>query len=892
MTMKGQPLTFDATPEELVLFMSEGEEQLELLAQDIIRMEQEGDGNTELLQEIFRAAHTLKGSSGAIGHQRMARLTHAAESVLDQVRHHQLPVSTILVDLLLKSLDALRQLLDEVTAGMESAVAIEDLSAALIALANGQQPTPDLAVSASAAIAAPVPPSAPVAAPTPVGLVPPRSQFVSPADFMRELEVWRIECAIDPQFPLPSARALQIVLASETLGAVAQSSPARAAIEAGEVKMGTPVIVWLALSEGITNERIRERLERIPDVQVTAIVPPEPAEGTETATGNQLAQVQSGATEETAQILTLRAQIAADCVLPAPRALQVVLACSQLGEVLTSDPSDAVIEDGKVLAGSVVTVTFRASDPTAANEDRLRAICAKISEVTVLDVALNTPDAELADDMTEEELSRTAPGNAHADTASPPRAVDAVPAPLAAPAVLPAPKAPESAPRTAVAESNVNPAVTHPENEQTRSATPVQAPRMVRIDVERLDALMNLIGELVIGRTRLSRIGANLIGHTDDLQLMEDLTETSRHIARISDDLQDQVMRSRMLPIESVFSKFPRLVRDLAQRVNKKVEFIVEGKDTELDRSVAEQIGDPIIHLLRNAIDHGLETQEERHAAGKSEVGQVRLSARHEENQIVIDVDDDGRGIIPDRIKAKAVTKGLLTTDAASRISDREAVELIFAPGFSTAEQVSDISGRGVGMDIVRTNVERLNGSIAVETEPGQGSRFTIRLPLTLAIIRALLVSVAGQTYAIPLTSVVEALRIQQEDLRSVNHHLAIELRGQVLPLMRLAEVFKQSYKSAATTAMTRQFVVAIRWGDRRCGLIVESLIGEQEIVIKPLGKLFRNVRGISGGAVLGDGQVAPILDVAALIKYVIANERTRGEHDPILETAAKGARV
>ncbi len=715
---------------------------------------------------------------------------------------------------------------------------------------------------------------------------------------MRELDVWRIECTIDPQFPLPSARALQIVLASESLGAVAQSSPARAAIEAGEVKMGTPVVVWLALTESITNERIRERLERIPDVHVTAIVPPAPdlpaeaATATGTTTDNQVAQNLSGSTEDSAQILTLRAQIAADCVLPAPRALQVVLACSQIGEVLTSDPADAVIENGKVLAGSVVTVTVRASDPMAANADRLRAICAKISEVTVLDIGLNTPVTALAKGVTGGEPSRSAPESAKADAASPAGVANPAPAAKAAPVDLPTRALPEMVARPAVTESAMSPAVTHPEGEQARSATPVQAPRMGRIDVERLDALMNLIGELVIGRTRLSRIGANLIGHTDDLQLMEDLTETSRHIARISDDLQDQVMRSRMLPIESVFSKFPRLVRDLAQRVNKKVEFIVEGKDTELDRSVAEQIGDPIIHLLRNAIDHGLETQEERRAAGKNEVGQVRLSARHEENQIVIDVDDDGRGIIPDRIKAKAVTKGLLTADAASRISDREAVELIFAPGFSTAEQVSDISGRGVGMDIVRTNVERLNGSIAVETEPGQGSRFTIRLPLTLAIIRALLVSVAGQTYAIPLTSVVEALRIQQEDLRSVNHHLAIELRGQVLPLMRLAEVFKQSSTSATTTAMTRQFVVAIRWGDRRCGLIVESLIGEQEIVIKPLGKLFRNVRGISGGAVLGDGQVAPILDVAALIKYVIANERTRGELEPILETAAKGARV
>ncbi len=403
---------------------------------------------------------------------------------------------------------------------------------------------------------------------------------------------------------------------------------------------------------------------------------------------------------------------------------------------------------------------------------------------------------------------------------------------------------------------------------------------MVRIDVERLDALMNLVGELVIDRTRLARIANKVSQHSGDAAMAEELTETCRHLARISDDLQDEVMRSRMLPIESVFSKFPRLVRDLAQKVGKKIDFIVEGKDTELDRSVAEQIGDPIIHLLRNSIDHGIEPEEKRLAAGKSETGQVRLAARHEENQIVIDVEDDGRGIDAEVIKQKAVSKGIISAEAAARMGEREALDLIFAPGFSTAEQISDISGRGVGMDIVRTNVERLNGSITVETEVGQGTRFTVRLPLTLAIIRALLIDVAGQTFAIPLTSVVEALRIERDKLRSVNGHEAIELRGEVLPLMRLRDIFAEELAAGQqenAERAQRQFVVAVRWGDRRGGLIVDALIGEQEIVIKPLGNLFRAAHGISGGAVLGDGQVAPILDIPALIKHIISAERGVG---------------
>lgn len=705
--MSGQPLSFDATPEEVILFISEGEEQLEILGQDILRLEQEGDANTELLQEIFRAAHTLKGSSGVMGHQRMARLTHATESVLDQVRHHQLPVTTVLIDLLLKGLDALHALLGEVTAGITSDIAIDDLCTDLIALANSQ-PTSSAAM-----------PEAPSVTISAAAL----SQPFMMDDHQSAWQVWRVAVVIAPDCALPAARALQAVLACSQMGQVAQSAPSLEAIEAGQfgaLATGNDpsvLTLWLALTSPHDEAALRRCLERIPEVSVAAITPPAGSKGED-----------SGSPE------------------PAPA---------------TREPSS-----------------------TAAASSGIR---------------------------------------------------DPLPA--------------------------------------------VQAPRMVRIDVERLDALMNLIGELVISRKHLTRLCAPLLRHTANQIWAEDLAETSRHIARISDDLQDQVMRSRMLPIESVFSKFPRVMRDLAQRLGKKVDFIIEGQNTELDRSVAEQISDPLLHLLRNAIDHGMEAPEERLAGGKQETGQIRLAARHEENQIVIDVEDDGRGISPERLRARAISKGLLTPDAAARLGDREAVELIFAPGFSTAEQISDLSGRGVGMDIVRTNIERLSGSIMLETEAGQGSRFMIRLPLTLAIIRALLVRVAGQTYAMPLTAVVEALRVQESALRSINGHEAIELRGQVLPLIRLAEVFRELTPPERRAhfpiqASERFFVVAIRWGEFRSGLLVDSLIGEQEIVIKPLGEIFRHARGISGGAVLGDGQVAPILDIAALINQVMAGAR------------------
>ncbi len=824
--MSGNQLTFDATPEELTLFLSEGEEQLEILSQDILRLENEGDANTDLVQEIFRAAHTLKGSSGAIGHQRMARLTHATENVLDQVRHHTLPVTKILIDLLLNSLDALRVLLDEVSTGIESDTAIDHLCVDLTALANGKVDTaPAPATPQAAAVkASPAPPS------------PSIPQMVSEADLMSELNVHRIEVAIDPGCPMPAARALQIILACGAVGVILRSEPEQEAIESSPLDTGRHIVVWAQLDAADAVAKLQQRLHRIPEVQLIAL-----ETTADVPTTTEVPELAAGSTKETIQGDSRQWHVAAAfdsrCALPSARALQVMLACQHLGDIIRCEPDESIIDSGQVDASTGINVWFASNHATEAS---IRQSLARINEIDIQSIEQTTTDK--------------------AKTPLTPPVVEA-------PIATPIPAAATATPRPAPGEAA--------ENESAKTATAGQAPRMVRIDVERLDALMNLIGELVISRTRLARVGQKLGQRVDDPILVEELTETSQHIARISDDLQDHVMRSRMLPIESVFSKFPRLMRDLAKKVDKKIDFIVEGKDTELDRSVAEQISDPIIHLLRNSIDHGIESEELRRQNGKSEVGQIRLAARHEENQIVIDVEDDGQGIRAEVLKQKAVSKEIITPEIAARMSDREAVELIFASGFSTAANVSDISGRGVGMDIVRTNVERLNGSVNVETEPGQGTRFTIRLPLTLAIIRALLIEVAGQPYAIPLTSVVEALRIDQEEIRSISGHEAIELRGQVLPLLRLADVFRditapggrQHFK---TERGDRHFVVAVKWGERRGGLIVDSLIGEQEIVIKPLGLLFRGAHGISGGAVLGDGQVAPILDVAALIKQVI----------------------
>jgi two-component system chemotaxis sensor kinase CheA len=394
----------------------------------------------------------------------------------------------------------------------------------------------------------------------------------------------------------------------------------------------------------------------------------------------------------------------------------------------------------------------------------------------------------------------------------------------------------------------------------------------IRIDVARLDALLDLVGELVIDRTRLVQLSSALISQFGDDRTLTDLQQTALHIGRITDELQEQVMKSRMLPIESVFNRLPRVVRDVAAREGKQVELVMDGKDTELDRSVIEEIGDPLLHLIRNAVDHGIEPPGERLARGKPSSGRLRLSAAHADSFIVISLEDDGRGVDVERVKRKAVERGVVTAEHAARLSDAEAVPLIFAPGLSTADKLSDVSGRGVGMDVVRANVEKINGSVEVRTRAGAGTTFTIRLPLTLAIVQALLVRVGGGTYALPIHSVTETLRIEADQVHRVNQREATLLRETVLPLISLRQVF--GIGGTASSDGSR-LVVAVNAGNRPVGLVVDGLVGEQEIVIKPLGKLVGDISGLSGAAILGDGSLALIVDVAALVARAVRDGTT-----------------
>lgn len=392
--------------------------------------------------------------------------------------------------------------------------------------------------------------------------------------------------------------------------------------------------------------------------------------------------------------------------------------------------------------------------------------------------------------------------------------------------------------------------------------------KTVRVDVQKLDSLMNLVGELVIDRTRLDRFAEIFEGKYGSDDLAENILEISNHLGQVTTDLQDEIMKARMLPVATVFNRLPRMVRDIAQKLGREIDFIVEGKETELDRNVIEIIGDPLIHLIRNAIDHGIEPPEERLRLGKPRVGRVKLKASYVESHIVITLEDDGRGMDAAKLKSTAVNKGIITADAAARMSDREALELIMAPGFSTARVVSDVSGRGVGMDIVRNQIEQINGTVELDTVIGQGTTFFIKLPLTLAIIRALMVGLGEQVYAFPLTNVQETLAIKREEIKLIRHSEVILVRGRVLPLVRLSDIYQieEEYED-------KLYVVILGSADRRIGVVVHRLIGEQEIVIKSLGSYLGQITGLSGATILGDGRVALIVDARGLVKELGTEE-------------------
>ena len=559
-------------------------------------------------------------------------------------------------------------------------------------------------------------------------------------------------------------------------------------------------------------------------------------------------------------ILLIKVTLVSDCLLKAPRAFMVTRGLEELGfETLKSVPETKDIEEEKFDLSFKMVVIGPKSEAEA--KDAIEGI----SEIeSVLIIKLSPNDFKIQSSMVQ-----AAPVAAPPPPPPPPPPAAtpvATPAPApAAPVAAPASPPPVAAPAAPAAPPPNKPAppAKPPAKPGAKAAAEKHATQTVRVDMRRLDELMNLAGELVINRTRLEEIGTK--------HKLKDLTEALTRVSQISNTLQNVVMQVRMVPVEQLFERFPRMVRDLSKKLNKKINLVVEGKETEMDRTVIDEIGDPMVHLIRNSIDHGIELPEERIAKGKPEVGTITLIARHEGNNVLIEVKDDGKGVDPTIVGRKAVEKGMFTQEQINKMSPEDIQKIIYLPGFSTAATVSDISGRGVGMDAVKAKLEDLNGVLELESKVNEGSKVTIKLPLTLAILPALMVRIGKEVFAIPLGSVQETMDINKSDINIVQHQEVTLLRGDVLPIIRLRNMLNvpttEEERKALDAKEDEISIVVCASGEKRAGFMVDELVGQQEIVIKSLGNLLSGIPGIMGATMRGDGDVALILDIPAFFQ-------------------------
>ncbi len=496
------------------------------------------------------------------------------------------------------------------------------------------------------------------------------------------------------------------------------------------------------------------------------------------------------------RIISLKVILEESCILKSARSTLVLININKLGEIIECDPNETELEDEKFDRDFTIVVS------TSANDDEIIESVKKIAEIE--DVILTVLTQNETEENTEENCE------------------------IIKKQSCPVP---------------------------TRSDS-VKSIQSVRVNIERLDNLMNLVGELIINKIRINQLASDL----DSKNLEESLAT----LDRLTNEIQTEVMESRMVPIDQIFSRFPRMVRDLAKSEGKQVNLIIEGKEIEVDRTVLDEIGDPLVHLLRNAVDHGIESEKDRSILGKPVSGLVRLAASRQRNSILIEVEDDGKGIDPQSLREIAVKKDLMSQEEANKLSDSDAQNLIFMPGFSGAKTVTDVSGRGVGMDAVKTKIEALGGSVRINSVPGQGSIIKLQLPLTVAIIQSLMAVVSGETYAIPLSNVIKYVGIQSSDIKTIEGNEVIVLRGEVFPLLRLHHLLDCT---AEYEEKEKLIVVLVEKNGANLGLVVDSLIGQQEVIIKTLNnKILKNTKGFAGATILGNGRVSLILDIATLI--------------------------
>ena len=776
----------DPNNEELLKdFFSEAQMQVDTLEQNVLVLENEG-ANKDAVDEIFRAAHTLKGGSATVEMMELSHFTHLIEDVFDAIRSDQIAVNEGVVDTLLQAIDVIKAMLDK---RMDGSIYKEDTS--------------------------------------------------------------QIEGK------------LRALLASQKKGAGSKAPPAPAPVSRPAPAPAAPAPA-ASTGQGLTENEIAELKSSVDgDIPIYRV---------------------SVKFDETSLMNTVGG-------------IQVYAVLKSLGTILKTVPDFEQLYADNFFP--VVDYYIASSENTQ-----------KIGKAVILpDVSL---DANVTDISSISSRSEPAPVSRPAPVAAPA-------APVAAPAAQAAvPSAPVQH------EDNKQSAAASERNSEDAKKAGKEAGSILRVDSKRIDDLLNLVSETVITKATFNQISMqftvltnnlreiesqyrekikslfdNLPNYLDSIQEGKSIKDirkeindsygdiftlfdgfetsfkssiakfrsTAQNLGRITGELQEGVMRIRMVPISQIFSRFPRLVRDLSKSLNKKINLVIEGEDTELDKSVIEDLLDPIMHSVRNSIDHGIESIEERRAAGKPEEGMVLLKAANEGNMIVIEIADDGKGIDVESVKAKAVERGIISPNKV--LTDIEAFNLIFEPGFSTAKQITSISGRGVGLDVVRRQIDDLNGTVTVNSERGKGTKFIIKLPLTLAIIQGLLVRVGPEIYSIPITSVIESLRIKPDEIKMIDNYEVFNIRSDVISLLRLNRLFGIKTEEQSDY----HFIVIVGTAEKKMGFMVDSLIGEEDVVIKPLRDQFTNSPGIAGASILGDGSVSLIIDVSQLLELGLKKE-------------------
>lgn len=780
----------DPNNEELLKdFFSEAEQQVETLESNVLVIEHDPT-NHEAVDEIFRAAHTLKGGSATVEMNELSSFTHKVEDVLDEIRSDRLSVDEKVVDILLSSIDVIKAMLEARANGSVYEENIDDLVSRLKEYipekgAKGAKSKPSAPKAAKPAPAAPAKKSS--SGPSPFNY-----PAISESDYMElksacegNQKLWLVSVKFDENNPMNSVGGIQVFAALKALGSVLKTIPDFDALYEDQFYE----FVYYYIASDADAGKI-EDVAFLSDV--TLVTDAKIVDGASEG-GAVMEESEPVSAAEPEQPTKAVAQASEPAAKAAPEKAE---------EHKASPQADAKKDAGSVHAvqqGSVLRVDSR----------RIDLLMNLVSETVITKASFNQLAATLGEELL----------------------------------------------RFQTAESTLKSSI-HQLFEQFPSyLEQLQEGKSVK------DVRASILGEFG---------GLENIFDTDDSELKSitsKLRSSTQNLGRIASELQEGVMKIRMVPINQIFSRFPRVVRDLQRDLNKKVELMIEGEDTELDKSVVEDLLDPIMHCVRNSVDHGIETPAERKASGKSESGTVILKASNEGNLIVIEIADDGAGIDTDRVKQKAIERGLVHPD--KQLTEAEAQQLIFLPGFSTADKITNVSGRGVGLDVVKTMIDKLNGTVTVSSQKGHGTTFSIRLPLTLAIIQGLLVRVGKEIYSIPIVSVIESQRILQKDIKTIDSYEVLNVRNEVISVLRLSRLFgiQESHEDEYCN------IVIVGSKDKKVGIMVDSLVGEEDVVIKPLRDQFTNSPGIAGASILGDGSVSLIIDVSQLLDLSVKQD-------------------